>query len=60
MHFNVLAILVSFLCDALHCGLLKVSPTGLLRMDHLLSFLQTPDREEDGFSEALLTSPGGL
>lgn len=60
MHFNVLAILISFLCVAPHHGLLKVSLTGVLRMDHFLSFLQTPDREEDGFSEALLTSPGGL
>lgn len=53
MHFNVLAILISFLCVSLYHGLMERNLIGVLIIDHFLFFLQTPDREEC----ALLRSP---
>lgn len=53
MPFNVLAILISFLCVSLHHGLMERNLTGVLMIDHFLFFLLAPDREE----RALLCSP---
>lgn len=45
MHFNV-NFLISFLCASLHRGLVKMRLVGVPRIQHFLSLLQEPDREE--------------